>query len=124
MNFNFYFDVHKSAGWQLKYTSPYSFMKYSLWSQPYDDGFDKPRFTYDTKEKKAQVGKVVLSAVIFFVYLIVLTLVTLSANYSMYQENGWTLYGRILVGLLVVAFVFHISNMVRTLKYAFRMRKV
>ena len=27
-----YFDVHKSAGWQLKYTSPYSFTKYSLWS--------------------------------------------------------------------------------------------
>lgn len=119
-----YFDVHKSAGWKLKYTSPYSFMKYSLWAQPYDDGFDKLRFTYDSKEKKAQVRKVVLSAVTLFVYLVVLTLFALFANYSMYQGNGWTLYGRILVGLLVVAFVFHISNMVRTLKYAFRMRKV
>ena len=119
-----YFDVHKSAGWQLKYTSPYSFTKYSLWAQPYDEGADYPRFTYDSKEKKAQVRKVVLSAVTFFVYLIVLTLFTLSANYSMYQGNGWTLYGRTLVGLLVVVFVFHISNMVRTLKYAIRMRKV
>lgn len=119
-----YFDVHKSAGWQLKYTSPYSFTKYSLWSQPYDDGFDKPRFTYDAKEKKAQVRKVVLSVVTLFVYLVVVTSFALLANYSMYQDTGWTLFGRVIVGLMVAGLISHILLVVRTLQYAFRMRKV
>jgi Protein of unknown function (DUF2812) len=118
-----YFDVHKSAGWQLKYTSPYSFTKYSLWAQPYDEGLDKPRFTYDSNEKKAQVRKVVLTAAALSAYTMTASLFVLSVNYSVHQEGGWTLFSKIIVGALVVSLASPIAIMVRTLKYAFRMHK-
>ncbi len=119
-----YFDVHKSAGWQLKYTSPYSFTKYSLWSQPYDDGVEIPRFTYDPAEKKAQVRKVVLSATVLFIYMFAIAFFFISLNYSMYLEGSWNMFNKV----IFVAFIISLSSplliMARTLKYASRMRKI
>ncbi len=118
-----YFDVHKSVGWQLKYTSPSSFAKYSLWAQSYDEGSEIPRFTYDSAEKKVQVRKVVLSATGLFLYFFVIAFFFIRMNYSMYQEDSWNLFNK----MIFVAFIISLSSpiviMTRTLKYAFRMRR-
>ncbi|MFJ7935218.1 DUF2812 domain-containing protein [Sporosarcina sp. NPDC096371] len=118
-----YFDVHKSAGWQLRYTSPSSFTKYSLWAQPYEEGAEIPRFTYDPAEKKAQVRKVVLSATVLELYIFVIAFIFIRLNYSMYLEDSWNMFNKV----IFIAFIISLSSplliMIRTLKYAFRMRK-
>lgn len=118
-----YFNVHQSTGWQLKYTSPSSFAKYSLWAQPYDEGGEMPRFTYDSVEKKAQVRKVVLSAAVLLLYFLVIAVFFISLNYSMYLRDSWSMFNKV----IFVAFILSLSSplliMTRTMKYAFRMRR-
>ena len=52
-----YHDIHKSEGWQLKFSSPYSFAKSSLWMKEYEAGEVKPEFTYDLVKRKHMSGK-------------------------------------------------------------------
>ncbi|MBE1553159.1 DUF2812 domain-containing protein [Sporosarcina limicola] len=118
-----YYDVHKSAGWQLKFTSPYSIMKYSLWMKQYEEDEGKPRFTYDSSERKAQVQKVLLSTTGIFLLMVAVAIFFLSLNYSMYRTGSWSLFNKIIFAAFIVTFSFHIVNMVRTLKYALRMRR-
>lgn len=117
-----YFDVHKSAGWQLMYTSPSSFAKYSLWAQLYDERVEIPRFTYDLAEKKAQVRKVVLSATALFLYLFVMAVFIIKLNYSMYRNDSWYLFNKIIFVAFIISLIPSIVNMARALKYAIRMR--
>ena len=53
-----YYDIHKSEGWQLKFSSPSSVARSSIWMKEYEEGEVKPEFTYDLVEKKAHVRKV------------------------------------------------------------------
>lgn len=119
-----YFDVHTSASWKLKYTSPSSFTKYSLWEQSYEEGVEIPRFTYDPAEKKAQVRKVVLSATVLFIFMFAIAFFFIRLNYLMYLEDSWNMFNKV----IFVAFIISLSSplliMTRTLKYAIRMRRI
>lgn len=119
-----YFGVHKSAGWQLKYTSPYSFTKYSLWAQSYEEGVEIPRFTYDPVEKKAQVRKVILSAIVLLLYFFAIAFFFIRLNYSMYLEDRWNMFNKVIFMAFIVSLLSPLLIMARTLKYAIRMRKV
>jgi len=119
-----YFDVHTSAGWKLKYTSPSSFTKYSLWAQPYEEGVEIPRFTYDPAEKKAQVRKVVLSAIALLLFFFAITFFFIRLNYSMYLEGSWNMFNKVIFVAYIISLSSPLLIMARTLKYAFRMRKV
>lgn len=119
-----YFDVHKSAGWKLKYTSPYSFTKYSLWAQSYEEGVEIPRFTYDSAEKKAQVRKVVLSAAVLLLYILVMALFFIRLNYSMYLAESWSMFNQVIFAAFIISLVSPLLIMTRTLKYAIRMRRL
>ena len=119
-----YFDIHKSAGWQLRSTLPYLLTKYSFWVKGYDERDMKPQFTYDAVEKGMQVRKILLGSVIQLTLLIFIMLLTSRANLSLYQEYGWTPIRLFYVGVLIIIFIIFCSSVIRTIKYALRMRKV
>ena len=117
-----YAEIHKSAGWQLKYTSPYSFTKYSLWSQEYTEGDEIPRFTYDYVEQKAQVRKVLLAStgVILYTFAIVVFYLWMSSSFE--QEGGWNMFNTFIEWALIISLLSPVMILIKTLKYALRMR--
>jgi len=119
-----YFDIHKSAGWRLKSTLPYLFTKYSFWMREYSESEQKPQFTYDTLEKGVQVRKVLLGSVIQLAFQIFIILIALRANLSLNQEFAWTPIRLVFMGLLIIIFIVCCSSVIRTIKYARRMRRV
>ena len=118
-----YYDIHKSAGWQLKFTSPYSISKSSLWMKEYADDEEKPRMTYDLEEKKKHVRKVLLSSIGTTVFTIAIAIFVLRSNVLMYETDGWSLFGKVLVWAILISFISPLILSIRSLKYAIRMRK-
>ena len=114
-----YFDIHKSSGWQLIFSSPYSFMKSSLWMKEYEAGEVKPEFTYDLVEKKAHVRKVLMMSGGSFLFSLFLTLFMFWVN-----SNAWNLFNKILMVALSMSLAIPISGMIRSYKYAERMKEV
>jgi len=119
-----YFDIHKSAGWQLKHTSPYSFAKHAVWAKEYDVGEEQPLLTYDLIEKKAQARKVLLTSIGWVVYSVAITLFVLRLNYSLQAEGNWPIYNQIIFFALTISLIIPITSSVKTFKYALRIRKI
>lgn len=119
-----YYDIHKSVVWQLKYTSSYSFTKYSIWQKEYDVGEEKSQFTYDSMEKKAQVRKVLMMSAGLIAYLLAILALNLWINFSNYQAYDLGFFHQIMIVALVVALFIPIHLAIRTFLYARRMRNV
>lgn len=118
-----YYDIHKSAGWRLKYSTRYTFMKHSLWMKEYEVGEEKPQFSYDKAEKKVQVRKVVLGNVAFTLLFAMLYGFILKTNFTLYQDIGWSTFGIIFVSFFVASFAIPGSILIQTVRYFFRMRR-
>lgn len=119
-----YYDIHKSAGWQLKFTVPQSFMKSSLWMKEYSVGEKKPEFTYNRKERKEQVWKVLFACLGSTMLSLALTVFILWVGLGMSNEIRLSLVTKIILGFLAISLLIPLSSIVRLLKYAYRMRKV
>lgn len=119
-----YYDIHKSTGWQLKFSTRYTFMKHSLWMKEYEVGEEKPQFTYDAVEKKAKVRKVVLGNIGFTLLFATLYGFILKTNVALYQDIGWSTFGIIFVSLFVVSFAIPGSILIQTVRYFLRNRRI
>lgn len=119
-----YYDIHKSAGWQLKYTTPYSFMKHALWMKEYDVGEEKPQFTYDVAEKKVRVRKVLLVNMGIAIFFVMIYGFILKTNFSIHQDIvGWDAFGIFLVSAIILSFAIPVSILIQTVSYFLRMRR-
>ena len=52
-----YFQLHKDFGWELKYTSNITWLNYTIWGMPYEEGEEKPAFSYDELERRKVAKK-------------------------------------------------------------------
>ncbi len=118
-----YTEIHKSAGWQLKYTSSYSFLKYSIWAKVYGSGEPKPQLTYDMDERRAQFRKVVLAHWCSNLFGFAMIFLGLWISFSNALAFSWTPYQRFLVGGLIVAVFIQVYQSIRTIRYTMRMRE-
>lgn len=119
-----YYDIHKGAGWQLKFTSPYSVAKSALWMKEYEIDEEKPQLTYEIKEKKALVRKILLTTGGLTVYLIGIGIFGLWLNIPLYAEQGWSLLGKAIVSMFCLSLLVSLWHFIRSLKYLVRMRNV
>ena len=118
-----YYDVHKNAGWKLKYTSPLSMLKQSVWLKEYSKDEERPRFTYDQSEEKKRVRNVIIGNALSTFYPVTLTLILLWFLIPFYMEVGWTLFIKILVGGIILSLIIPVKLIIRIIKYALRMRQ-
>lgn len=118
-----YYDIHKSAGWQLKYTTPYSFIKHALWMKEYDVGEEKPQLTYDVAEKKAKVRKVLLMNMGIAILFVMFYGFIFKTSFSSYQNIGWSPPGIYFMGIFVMAFSMPITILIQTIRYYLRMKR-
>lgn len=121
-----YFDVHKGAGWHLVFTTPYSFNKSTFWMKEYEPTEEKPRLTYDALEKKGLVRKVLLTSGGSILYSVVLTLYIVWLYNGVYEDssNGWSTFAKVIIYALILSIALPIMGMVRSVKYASRMKEV
>lgn len=117
-----YFDFHKSAGWKLRFTSTFWFYNYTIWEKEYTSGELKPRFTYNSTEKKAQVRKVITASSLLVSYLLAIWLFAMwiQLNISAFDKS---ILQQIFVGLWIISSLSPIFILIRTFLYALRMKK-
>lgn len=117
-----YYAIHKSAGWQLKFKSSFTFMKYSLWAKPYEVGEKVPRLTYDKAERKGQVRRILTMNSITVSYLIALLTfvvwITLDIGYDRSPVN------KVRLTLVIASSVSPLLLTTRVFLYYRRMRNV
>ena len=119
-----YTEIHKSAGWQLKYTSSYLFMKYSLWAKVYEEGELRPKLTYDIRENKAKTRKILWAQCSANLIALAFIAFVLWIYFSNGQEFALSSFQHFIVKALIVSIFLQIYQVIRTIRYAFRMRKV
>lgn len=117
-----YYAIHKSAGWQLKFKSSFTFMKYSLWAKPYEVGEQIPRLTYDEAERKGQVRRILTMNSITVSYSIALLTfalwLTLDIGYDRSPVN------KVMLAFLIASSVSPLLLTTRVFLYYRRMRNV
>ncbi|WP_391115963.1 DUF2812 domain-containing protein [Psychrobacillus sp. L3] len=118
-----YFDFHKSAGWKLRFTSTSWLFNYSIWEKEYTSGEMKPRFTYNSTEKNAQVRKVIIASSILISYLLAIWLFAIRIQFLNSQAFDISHIQKIINGLLIISLLSPIFILIRTFLYALRMRK-
>jgi hypothetical protein len=116
-----YYAIHKSAGWQLKYTSAFGFLKFSIWAKSYSTGEEVPRLTYDKAERRAQVRKILLANGLYCGYSLAIFAYVIWMNLSIgYYDKS--LYYQIVFAIVIAFSVIPIHLVVRTILYYRRMR--
>lgn len=118
-----YVEIHKSADWKLRFASKSWLFKYSIWEKEYALGDMKPRFTYDSTEKKAQVRKVVIASSILVSYLLGILFMALWMQFKVDPPFDQNILHQILIVFLIISSLSPLFILTRTFLYALRMRK-
>lgn len=109
-----YFQFHKDVGWELKYTSNITWVNYTIWGMSYEEGEEKPAFSYDELERRKAAKKA------FFMNCGMSVFILLICAQSIYMNTvtidrpflDWSYMGVIRI-MLVVMSVFWIFMFVR-----------
>lgn len=75
-----FFSTFKEMGWQLHYSSRYSFMNYAIWSMAYDHEEEKPLISYVSEERLRNLKRAYRFHLGISVYLILLMAFNLYMN--------------------------------------------
>ncbi|MEK5036586.1 DUF2812 domain-containing protein [Sporosarcina sp. FSL K6-3457] len=119
-----YFDMHKSAGWQLKLTNGLRFTKYSLWAQSYNKGDTPPQFTNSNQENKAQSRILLVTAAVDVLLVGAWIAIIFVKNYSAFQAGNLISFEKVMLLVFTILAVFIIIGAMRSLKYVIRMWKI
>ena len=119
-----YFDMHKSAGWQLKLTHGSRITKYSLWAQSYDKGTEPPQFTNSNQENKAQARKLLATAAMDVLFVGAWVALLLVTNYPPFQASNLTSFKKVMLLVFAISATFMIIGAMYLLKSAIRMRRI
>jgi hypothetical protein len=117
-----YYAIHKSAEWQLKFKSSFTFMKYSLWAKPYKVGEKVPRLTYDKAERKGQVRRILTMNSITVGYSIAMLTFALWLILDIGYDGSSV--NKVMLVFLIASSVSPLLLMTRVFLYYRRMRNV
>lgn len=119
-----YFDMHKSAGWRLKFSTQSWVTKCFLWEFSFDKEDEFAPFTASDKEKKLQVRRVTIMAVLDLVVIATWVILVAVLNYQSYQLDSFTLFKKAVLAVVAILYIFSIIDVIRSLSYSVRMRKI
>jgi len=115
-----YYAIHKSAGWQLKFTSSFTFMKYTLWAKPYKVGDMVPRLTYDKAERKGQVRRIMTMNGIVVSYVVAILVFALWMSIDIDYDRSPV--NKVILAFLIASSISPILLVTRVFLYYRRMR--
>lgn len=115
-----YYEIHKSTGWQLKFASSFTFMKYALWAKPYEVGEKIPRLTYDKVEQKGQVRRIMTMNGIVVSYVVAMLVFVLWMSFNIDYDRSPV--NKIILAFLVASSISPLFLMTRVFLYYRRIR--
>ena len=115
-----HYAIHKSAGWQLKFTSSFTFMKYTLWAKPYEDGGRVPCLTYDKVERRGQVRRIMTMNGIVVSYVVAMLMFALWISFNVDYDRSSL--NTIILAFLMASSISPLFLVTRVFLYYRRMR--
>lgn len=109
-----YFQLHKDFGWELKYTSNITWLNYTIWGMPYEEGEEKPAFSYDQLERRKVAKKAFFMNCGISIFILFICAQSIYMNTITIDQPFlvWSYMGVIRI-LLVVMSVFWVFLFVR-----------
>ena len=115
-----YYAIHKSAGWQLKFTSSFTFMKYTLWAKLYKVGDMVPSLTYDKAERKEQVRRIMTMNGIVVSYVVAILMFALWISFDIDYDRSPI--NKVILAFLIASSISPLFLVTRVFLYYRRMR--
>ncbi|MHB1651467.1 MAG: DUF2812 domain-containing protein [Desulfitobacteriaceae bacterium] len=114
-----YFEIHKSNGWEMIFTSQSPLMKYTLWKKEYTD--EKPELYSDKSHILKHARKQCLLYCVLYIPLIIMYIQLLVSTFRMFSMGMLMVwYTPILLTLLLIEFGYFT---IQSLGYYLRTRK-
>lgn len=118
-----YYDMHRDAGWKSVFMSYSSLQKWTIWSQEYSEGEERPQIYSDKSYHLKHARRIAIAYTIVFLPLIILYILNLGLFIDGMFDNGTTKLNLLnMIMFLFSIFVFG-SFTVRTWMYYMRLRK-
>ena len=118
-----YFDMHRDAGWKSVFTSYSSLQKWTIWSQEFSEGEERPQIYSDKSYHLKHARRIAIAYTILFLPLTIMYILNIGLFIGGMSNNGTTGLSLLnMVMFLICIFVFG-SFTVRTWLYYMRLRK-
>lgn len=118
-----YYDMHRESGWNSVFVSPWSIQKWTIWSQPYKDGEERPQIYSDKSNHLKHARRIAFSYSILFVPLIILYIWNFTIMVNAPFNDGTSKIDYLSKILILICIVGFGSFTVRIWLYYMRLRK-
>lgn len=118
-----YFDILRDAGWKNAFTSYSSLQKWTIWSQEFSEGEDRPQIYSDKSYHLKHARRIAIAYTILFLPLTIMYILNIGLFIGGMFNNGTT--GLSLLNMVMFLFFIFVfgSFTVRTWMYYMRLRK-
>ncbi|MFA9556981.1 DUF2812 domain-containing protein [Evansella sp. AB-rgal1] len=118
------FSIHEDVGWKHVFSTKYSMQKWTIWSQEYTKGDEKPEIYSDQSTRLKQAKKIASSYSLLFLPLVLMYVYILYSSIDMMIRRDIDIYtingiNVILFALLILIFG---SNVAKTWLYYLRLK--
>ncbi|MBZ9688825.1 DUF2812 domain-containing protein [Clostridium estertheticum] len=114
-----YFEIHKTNGWKMIFTSFSSFTKHTLWGKEYSD--EKPALYSDNSHIIKHAKKQCMVYCMLFTPLIIMYLFIIGSNIKMYLEGFPIIWPTLIIfSVCIIEFGYFV---IKSLGYYLRTRK-
>lgn len=114
-----YLDLHREAGWHLKFATNASILKWFIWAKTYEADSQKPSIYSDHTFHRKQARKVLMVNLLFSVPILALIYVMLTMND--YFSWNMSLFRWVLLTIYFIFSVIFMMRIVRSFCYYLRM---
>lgn len=114
-----YFEIHRSNGWKMLFTSFSNFTKYTLWGKEYS--YEKPALYSDASHIIKHATKQCRTYCILFIPIIIMYLFLIVLNLKMYSRGIEVFWPTLIIfSVVIVEFGYFIT---KSLRYYLRIKK-
>jgi hypothetical protein len=118
-----YYDMHRDAGWKSVFISFSSLQRWTIWSQEFSEGEERPKIYSDKSFHLKQARKVAIAYTILFLPLTIMYILNIGLFIGGMFNNGTTRLSLLNTVLFLFCIFGFCSFTVRTWMYYMRLRK-
>ena len=118
-----YYDMHREAGWNSAFISSWSVQKWTIWSQEYSEGEERPQIYSDKSNHLKHARRIALTYTILFLPLIIMYILNLWLWFDGLFNSGTTRLNLLNTVMFLFCILIFGSFTVRTWLYYMRLRK-
>jgi hypothetical protein len=118
-----YFDIHRDAGWKSAFISYSSLQKWTIWSQEFSEGEERPQIYSDKSHHLNQARRVAIAYTILFLPVVIMYLFLMGSDAGQLINNNSSNLSLLNTVMFVFCILIFGSFTVRTWLYYLRLKK-